>query len=76
MKYIVIRLPDHVSLEEGALCEPLSVAVQACRRAQVTLGNTVLVCGAGPIGLVNLLVARSMGAAKIIITGAYTYFLA
>jgi len=62
------KLPDHVSLEEGALLEPLSVGVQACRRAGVTLGSTVLICGAGPIGLVNLLVAKSMGAAVVIMT--------
>jgi len=62
------KLPDHVTLEEGALLEPLSVGVQACRRAGVTLGSTVLICGAGPIGLVNLFVAKSMGAAKVIIT--------
>jgi len=62
------KLPDHVSLEEGALLEPLSVAVQACRRAGVTLGDNVLIGGAGPIGLVNMMVAKSMGAAKIIIT--------
>nr|QBH74072.1 alcohol dehydrogenase [Isotomurus palustris] len=61
------KLPDHVSLEEGALLEPLSVGVQACRRAGVTLGSTVLICGAGPIGLVSLLVAKSMGAGKIVI---------
>jgi L-iditol 2-dehydrogenase len=62
------KLPDHVSLEEGALLEPLSVGVHACRRAGVSLGDTVLICGAGPIGLVNLLVAKSMGASKVIIT--------
>jgi L-iditol 2-dehydrogenase len=62
------KLPDHVTLEEGALLEPLSVGVHACRRAGVTLGDTVLICGAGPIGLVNLLVARSLGASKIILT--------
>lgn len=62
------KLPDHVSFEEGALLEPLSVAVQACRRAKITLGDRVLICGAGPIGLVNLLTAKAMGAAKICIT--------
>ena len=63
------RLPDHVSLEEGALLEPLSVAVHACRRASVTLGSKVLVCGAGPIGLVTLLTAKAMGAAQVCMTG-------
>ena len=41
------RLPDSMSFEEGALLEPLSVAVHACRRAGITMGDTVLVCGAG-----------------------------
>eukprot|EP00123_Amoebidium_parasiticum_P013074 comp21751_c0_seq1/m.30811 comp21751_c0_seq1/g.30811 ORF comp21751_c0_seq1/g.30811 comp21751_c0_seq1/m.30811 type:complete len:351 (-) comp21751_c0_seq1:364-1416(-) len=62
------KLPDNVSHEEGALVEPLSVGVHACRRAGVALGMSVLVCGAGPIGLVTLLVARAMGASKVIVT--------
>ncbi|XP_070542963.1 sorbitol dehydrogenase-like [Ptychodera flava] len=62
------KLPDHVTLEEGALLEPLSVGVHACRRAGVTLGSKVLVCGAGPIGLVNLLTAKAMGAAEVAMT--------
>jgi len=62
------KLPDHVTLEEGALLEPLSVGVHACRRAGVTLGTTVLVCGAGPIGLVSLMVAKAMGASNILVT--------
>jgi len=63
------RLPDNVSFEEGALLEPLSVGVHACRRAGVTVGQNVLICGAGPIGLVSLLTAKAMGAANIIIVG-------
>ena len=65
------KLPDHVSLEEGALLEPLSVGVHACRRAGVQLGDTVLISGAGPIGLVNLLTAKAMGAGEVIITGPF-----
>lgn len=62
------KLPDHVSTEEGALLEPLSVGVHACKRAGVTLGSKVLICGAGPIGLVNLLTAKACGAAQVCIT--------
>lgn len=62
------KLPDHVTMEEGALLEPLSVGVHACRRADVGLGSEVLILGAGPIGLVTLLTAKSMGATKILIT--------
>ncbi|XP_026325814.1 sorbitol dehydrogenase-like [Hyposmocoma kahamanoa] len=62
------KLPDHVSMEEGALLEPLSVGIHACRRGGVAAGDTVLVLGAGPIGLVTMLAAKAMGAAKILIT--------
>ena len=48
--------------------EPLAVGVHACQRAGVALGKTVLICGAGPIGLVNLLTARAMGASEVIVT--------
>ena len=63
------RLPDHVSFDEGALLEPLSVGVHACQRAGVKLGSKVLVCGAGPIGLVCLLTAKACGASEVIVTG-------
>ncbi|KAM9714743.1 sorbitol dehydrogenase isoform 1-T1 [Dama dama] len=62
------KLPDNVTFEEGALIEPLSVGIHACRRAGVTLGNKVFVCGAGPIGLVSLLAAKAMGAAQVVVT--------
>ena len=65
-------MPDNVTYEEGALIEPLSVGIHACRRAEVTLGHTVLVCGAGPIGLVSLLVAKAMGASQVIVTGWFS----
>ncbi|GAB5572498.1 sorbitol dehydrogenase [Prionailurus iriomotensis] len=64
------KLPDNVTFEEGALIEPLSVGIHACRRAGITLGNKVFVCGAGPIGLVTLIVAKAMGAAQVVVTGA------
>ncbi|XP_043465405.1 sorbitol dehydrogenase-like [Leptopilina heterotoma] len=62
------KLPDHMSMEEGALLEPLSCGVHACKRANVGIGSKVLILGAGPIGLVTLLVAKAMGASKIVIT--------
>lgn len=61
------KLPDNVSLEEGAMCEPLSVGVHACRRAKVSPQTRVLIIGAGPIGLVTMLAARAFGAPKVVI---------
>ena len=66
---VVFRLPDNVSFEEGALIEPLSVGLHACRRGQVTMGHKVLVSGAGPIGLCAMLCAKAFGVAAVIITG-------
>ncbi len=57
-----------MSFEEGALLEPLSVALEGVERADVRLGDPVLICGAGPIGLVTLLCCRAAGAEPIAIT--------
>lgn len=62
------KLPEAVSLEEGALLEPLAVAVHACQRAGIKLGDVVLVCGAGAVGLLNMLTAKAFGASHVIMT--------
>ncbi|QIO21982.1 NAD(P)-dependent alcohol dehydrogenase [Haloarcula sp. JP-L23] len=62
------ELPDSVSTAEGALCEPLSVGIHACRRGDVGTGDTVLVTGAGPIGLLVMEAARAAGATDVIVT--------
>eukprot|EP00811_Abedinium_folium_P008817 NODE_18149_length_907_cov_10.646154.p2 GENE.NODE_18149_length_907_cov_10.646154~~NODE_18149_length_907_cov_10.646154.p2 ORF type:complete len:182 (-),score=66.01 NODE_18149_length_907_cov_10.646154:361-834(-) len=64
------KLPPHVSLEEGAMLEPLCVALQAVRRARVGIGMRVLITGAGPIGLMVMLAARAAGATRITISDA------
>jgi len=58
-----------MSLDEGALLEPLAVGVHACTRGGITIGDKVLVCGAGPIGLVCMMTAKAMGADEVIVTG-------
>ena len=61
------RLPDHVSFEEGALCEPLACAIHAVmERSSVEPGKTALVTGPGPIGLLVLQVAKAVGATVVI----------
>ncbi|RDW74210.1 hypothetical protein BP5796_07652 [Coleophoma crateriformis] len=61
-------LPTHLSIEEGALVEPLSIAVHCSRLADIRLGQTVLVMGAGPIGLLCAAVARALGACVVVVT--------
>ncbi len=71
--YIVIKapyvyaLPPYMTYETGALTEPLSVAVHAVRRADIRLGETVLIIGAGAIGMLIAAVCRQCGARRIII---------
>ncbi|KAJ8650138.1 hypothetical protein MRB53_003161 [Persea americana] len=72
---LCFKLPENVSLEEGAMCEPLSVGVHACRRANVGPETNVLIIGVGPIGLVTMLAARAFGAPRIVIVGCSDYRL-
>ena len=58
----------NMSFEEGALLEPLSVSIAGMQRSGVKLGDPVLICGAGPIGLITLLCCRAAGAEPIVIT--------
>ncbi|KAE8748489.1 hypothetical protein FOCC_FOCC004783 [Frankliniella occidentalis] len=62
------KLPANMSLEEGAMMEPLSVGVHACNQAELKFGDNVLITGCGPIGLVSLVAAKAMGASKVIMT--------
>ncbi|MBV9863878.1 MAG: NAD(P)-dependent alcohol dehydrogenase [Abitibacteriaceae bacterium] len=62
------KLPDNVSLEEGAMVEPMSTGIYASRVAPIVMGDTVVITGAGPIGLMNLLTAKAAGAANVIIS--------
>ena len=58
-----------MDLEEAAMMEPLSVCVNATTRADVTMGDNVIVLGAGPIGLMTLQVARAKGAYSVCVVG-------
>ncbi|KAL1882114.1 hypothetical protein VTK73DRAFT_2205 [Phialemonium thermophilum] len=60
------KLPDHISLQEGALVEPLAVAVHIVRQGRVSPGQSVVVMGAGPVGLLCAAVARAFGASKVV----------
>lgn len=59
------KLPDNMTTEEGALVEPLSVGIHAARQGNVTLGSSVVILGAGCIGLVTLLACKAFGATDI-----------
>lgn len=62
------KLPDNVSFREGAMVEPLAVGLHAVDMAKMERGATVLVIGAGPVGLAVILWARFLGARHIIVS--------
>jgi threonine dehydrogenase-like Zn-dependent dehydrogenase len=63
----VIPLPDGLPAVEAVLAEPLSCAVNGIRAARIQPGDTVLIYGAGPMGLLNQLVAQISGAARVLV---------
>lgn len=62
------KLPENVSTKEGALIEPLAVGFHAAAQGNVSVGETVVILGAGCIGLVTMLACKARGAGKIIVT--------
>jgi len=60
------KLPDSLSWELAATIEPYSIAAEAVARGEVAAGDTVLICGAGPIGLVILQAVKILGAKTMI----------
>lgn len=64
----VTSLPDTMSFDEGAMIEPLAVAVHAVRRVGDVTGQKIAVLGAGPIGILVAQTAKGLGAASVMIT--------
>lgn len=73
-EYVVIAadfahpVPDALSDDAAGLVEPLSVGVWACHKARIGVGSSLLVTGAGPIGLVTIAVAVAAGATEVVVT--------
>lgn len=74
-RYVVVpahllhRVPEEVGDPAAAVCEPTAISVSAFERVGVEPGDTVVVLGPGPIGLISAMVARAMGADRVIVVG-------
>ena len=64
----VYKLPKDMSWEEAAYIEPLACVIRGQQRANITMGSTVAIIGAGPMGLVHAQLAKLNGASSVIIT--------
>ncbi|MFQ6012095.1 MAG: alcohol dehydrogenase catalytic domain-containing protein [Thermoplasmata archaeon] len=69
----VLALPPAVSFEEGTFIEPLACCVRALDRFRVPEGGTVLVAGAGPMGLLTLQLLPYYGAGPVIVSEVSPY---
>ena len=65
----IFRLPDEVSFDEGAVVDPASIALHVARRGNIKAGDTVVVTGAGAIGMLAGDAAFICGAARVIVVG-------
>jgi (R,R)-butanediol dehydrogenase/meso-butanediol dehydrogenase/diacetyl reductase len=65
--YQLYKLAENVDFEEGALVEPISVGVHALKKARLMMGESVVIIGAGTIGLATLQAAKAAGAANVIV---------
>lgn len=61
----VHKVPPGLSLTQASFAEPVAIAVQSCRRGQVSAGEYVLILGCGPIGLALIEVVKARGAVPV-----------
>lgn len=64
----VFKMPDAMTFEAAALAEPLACCINGQRNAGVKLGDSVVILGAGPIGLMHAALARLAGARQVIVS--------
>ena len=60
----LIKLPDEISFDEASLVEPLACCVRALRKSNIQIGDDIAVFGAGPAGLMHVILAQALGAGK------------
>lgn len=63
------KMPDNVNFIEGSLCDTAAVSLHGLELTGITPGGSVVVIGPGPIGLLAMRLAKSMGAAQVIMVG-------
>mgnify|MGYP000845306564 CR=1 FL=1 len=67
----VYKIPDNLSYDEAALIEPAATSYYGVQRGRVSFGETVLVIGDGPIGLMAVQCAKAAGASRVLLVGSW-----
>jgi D-xylulose reductase len=65
---LTFKIPDNVSFDEAVMVEPLTLGVHVARKVGVVPGDTAIVAGAGPIGVIIALAVLASGCSRVIIT--------
>ncbi len=69
VKHTMFEKPDHLSYAESAMVEPLACVVNGIDQVEINSDDTVLIIGAGAIGLMHIMVSKILGAKRIIVSG-------
>jgi len=70
-----LKIPDNVSFEEATLIETVACCVRALTKCKVQPGDTVVIIGAGPSGIIHAMLSRNLGASQIIVSDLVKYRL-
>jgi len=70
-----LTIPDHLSFEEATLIEPTACCIRALNRCNVKPGDTVVIIGDGPSGIIHAMLSRNLGASQVIVSGLQRYRL-
>ncbi len=75
VKIDTLKLQDKISFEEAALIEPIACCIRSLAKCNVKQGDNVVVIGAGPSGIIHLMLLKKLGVGKIIVSELVDYRL-
>jgi L-iditol 2-dehydrogenase len=75
LKVDTMKIPDTLSFEEATLIEPIACCIRALRKCNIQTGDTVAIIGAGPSGVIHLMLSRGFGAGQVIVSDLVDYRL-
>jgi len=70
-----LKIPENISLEEATLIEPTACCIRARNKLHIQTGDTIAIIGAGPSGILHVLLSKMAGASKIIVSDLIDYRL-
>ncbi len=75
LKIDTFKIPDEISFEEATLIEPVACCIRALRKSKIEPGDSVAIIGAGPSGIIHIILAKHFGASQVFISDFVDYRL-